>query len=200
MKIPSINWNHRAVKTVGLALAMLVPAGIVFASGGGGGHEAAPRGWEATDTYRVFNFVVLAVAVYLAARKPVANALSSRIKGIKEQLEELEAQKVAAEKELAVYSEKLSLLDKEAETIVAEYIRQGEEAKKKILEEAKAAAEKLEEQAGRNIEHEFKNAKMKLKEEVISQALVKAEALLKETITSEDQDRLVDEYLDKVVA
>lgn len=198
MKIPSINWNHRAVKTAGLVLAMLVPAGIAFASAGGG--EAAPRGWEATDTYRVFNFVVLAVAVYLAARKPVANALSSRIKGIKEQLEELEAQKVAAEKELAVYSEKLSLLDKEAETIVAEYIRQGEEAKKKILEEAKAAAEKLEEQAGRNIEHEFKNAKMKLKEEVISQALVKAEALLKETITSEDQDRLVDEYLDKVVA
>ncbi len=197
MKIPSINWNHRAVKAAGLALAMLVPAGVVFASGGG---EAGPKVWEATDTYRVFNFAVLAVAVFLAARKPVANALSDRIKGIKEQLEDLEAKKAAAEKELASYNERISLLDKEAETIVADYIRQGEEAKKKILEEAKAAAEKLEEQAGRNIEHEFKNAKMKLKEEVISEALVKAEELLKGSITPEDQDRLVDEYLSKVEA
>ena len=55
-------------------------------------------------------------------------------------------------------------------------------------------------QAKRNIEHEFKAAKAKLQEEILEKALAKAEALVKDKITSDDQDRLVDDYLDKVVA
>ena len=35
---------------------------------------------------------------------------------------------------------------------------------------------------------------------ILEKALTKAEELLKDKITSEDQNRLVDEYLDKVVA
>ncbi|MCK4467949.1 MAG: hypothetical protein KAU60_06310, partial [Desulfobacterales bacterium] len=61
-------------------------------------------------------------------------------------------------------------------------------------------AVKLEEQAKRNIEHEFKQAKSKLQEEISEKALLKAEEIIKSTITTEDQDRLVDEYLEKVVA
>jgi F-type H+-transporting ATPase subunit b len=34
----------------------------------------------------------------------------------------------------------------------------------------------------------------------VEKALVKAEAIIKEKINSEDQDKLVDEYLEKVVA
>jgi len=62
------------------------------------------------------------------------------------------------------------------------------------------AAAKLEEQAKRTIENEFKNAKVKLQEEIIEKALVRAEKLVKEKITSEDQNRWVDEYLAEVVA
>lgn len=200
MKVPFINWNRRTVKTVVLAMLALLVTGLAYAAGGGGGHEAAVRGWEATDTYRVLNFTVLAVAVFMAARKPVAEALSARIKGIKDELEALEAEKSEAEKTLAGYNAKLASLESEGEKIVEQYIAQGEAAKKKILEEAASAAGKLEEQASRNIAHEFNNAKMKLQEEVVSQALVKAEALVKKSITAKDQDKLVDEYLNKVVA
>ena len=59
---------------------------------------------------------------------------------------------------------------------------------------------KLEESAKRNIEQEFKAAKLKLQQEIAEKALEQAETLVKELINSEDQDRLVDEYLDKVVA
>ena len=127
-----------------------------------------------------------------------SQALDARIKGIKGQLIDLEAKKKDAEKELAQYNEKLLVLDQDAEKIVSEYVRQGNEAKTRILKEAESAAEKLEDQARRNIEQEFKRAKLQLQEDVIEKAMAKAEEIVTQKITDEDQDRLVDEYLKKV--
>lgn len=167
---------------------------------GTSGAESAAKGWIATDTYRVINFVVLLAALIFILRKPISQALSSRIKTIREQLESLEAQKVEAEKQLAQYNEKLSQLEKEAEKIVKGYIKQGNEAKAKILKEAQESAEKLQAQARRNIEHEFDKARQELQREIVEKSLVKAEETLKKAITARDQDKLVDDYLDKVVA
>ncbi len=174
-------------------------AGVALASSGGG-HEAAPKGWVVTDTYKVINFLVLVGALFYIAKKPVAQFFSSRVKGIQEQLADLEQKKADAQKVLADYENKIADLSKESERIVEDYVRQGEEAKKRILAEAEAQALKLEESAKRNIEQEFKSAKSKLQQEIAEKALAQAELLVKESISSEDQDRLVDEYLDKVVA
>ncbi len=167
---------------------------------GASGAESGAKGWIATDTYRVMNFVVLLVALIFILRKPISQALSSRIKSIREQLESLEAQKAEAEKQLAQYNEKLSQLEKEAEKIVKGYIKQGNEAKAKILKEAQESAEKLQVQARRSIEHEFDKARQELQRDVVEKSLVKAEETLKKAITAKDQNKLVDEYLDKVVA
>jgi F-type H+-transporting ATPase subunit b len=182
-----------------LALAVLVPlvAAPAWASSAEGGHGS---GWQATDWYRVMNFVVLAVGLFIVLKKPASQALNSRIKGIAQELEDLESRKRSAEKQLAEYNDRLAKLDKEAEQIVAEYTRQGKEAKARILKEAEMAAEKLKEQAHKNIEHEFKQARVKLQQNVVEKALTRAEQLIKEKISADDQNRLVDEYLDKVVA
>lgn len=177
-------------------------AGVALSSTEGGEHAGAgdAKGWMTTDTYRVMNFAVLAVALFFLLRKPIAKGLSARTTGIRDQLSDLEARKTEAEAQLAAYTEKLAKLDQEAEQLVAEYIRQGNETKEKILQEAEMAAEKLETQALRNIEHEFKMAKIKLQEDILGKALEKAEEIIQQRITAEDQDRLVDEYLEKVVA
>ena len=192
-----LNRKQLTLMIVCMAVLLLAFNGSVFAAGGGGDAEVH---WVRTDTYRVMNFTVLFVGLFLLLRKPVAKALASRIGGIKEQLSELEAKKAEAEKQLAQYNEKLSQLDKEAEQIVENYIKQGEEAKVRIIEEAKQAADKLEEQAKRNIDNEFKKAKEKIQEEVVEEALAKAEAMITGKITADDQEKLVDEYLEKVVA
>jgi len=175
-------------------------SGIAIGSSEEGHGETEAKGWDATDTYRVMNFVVLALALFFLLRKPASQALGARIKGIKGQLEELEERKKDAEKELAEYNEKLSLLDQEAGKIVQSYIKQGNEAKARILKEAKSAAQKLEEQAKRNIEHEFKRTKLELQEDVFEKSLLKAEEIIKNKITAEDQKKQIDEYLEKVVA
>jgi F-type H+-transporting ATPase subunit b len=210
MKIPDIRCKCRLnLKTFGknrcarvvlmTAIAFLI-FGSAFAFAAGGGEGDGHQKWVATDSYRIMNFTVLVVGLFLLLRKPVAKALNSRIKGIRDQLEDLEAKKAAAENELAKYVEKLAKLEGEADSIIDDYIRQGNEAKARILKEAESAAEKLEEQAKKNIEHEFEQAKHRLKDDVLEKAMARAEEIIKTKISTNDQERLVDEYLNKVVA
>ncbi len=193
-----------AIFRKGLLLCVIcllaIGASTASAATGGGHGDAAPKGWVATDTYRVMNFAVLAIALFFLLRKPVSQALNSRVQSIREQLADLENKKKEAEKALAQYESKLSNLDAEAKQIVEEYIQQGRDAKDRIIKEAESAAEKLEHQAKRNIEHEFAQARKRLQEEVLEKAIAKAEEIIQQRITDEDQERLVDEYLEKVVA
>ncbi|MBA3035929.1 MAG: ATP synthase F0 subunit B [Desulfobacterium sp.] len=199
MKIPFVKHKSCIFIVFFLFFLLFFSAGIGLCSSGGegGGHKVV---WLPTDTYRVMNFAALAIGLFLLLRKPAANALSDRIKGIKEQLSELEAQKSDAEKNMLQCNDRVVKLDKESEKIIAEYLKQGEEAKVRILEAANSSVVKLEEQASRNIEHEFKQARLKLQEEVIINALEKAEEKIKSKITAKDQELLVNEYLEKVVA
>ena len=174
------------------ALMGIVCAGPALAASGGG--------WVKEDWAKLMNFAVLAIALFFILKKPLTQALNARITGIKEELETLEKRKQEAEKQLEAYNQKLTQLDGEAEKLIQSYIQQGEEAKARIIKEAQSTAEKLEEQAKRHIEHEFTQAKTQLQAEVLEEALAKAEEIIKTKISSEDQDRLVDEYLEKVVA
>ena len=191
--------NNLSIIIPTVVFVLLVAVEAVMASSGGehgGGHGG---GWAATDTYRVMNFAVLAIALFFLLRKPVAQFLGDRIQGIQAQLDDLESKKMEAEKKLAEYNERLSHLSTESEKIINQYKEQGETLRKRIIKEAEAAANKLEEQALRNIEHEFKQARLRLEQEVFEKAIAKAEYQLKKKITDRDQDKLIEEYLTKVV-
>ncbi|MGA6924034.1 MAG: ATP synthase F0 subunit B, partial [Desulfosarcina sp.] len=124
MKVPILNGMRSLRAGNGLVLALvafLLWCGTVaFAASGEGHGDAAAKGWVATDTYRVMNFAVLAIGLFLVLKKPVAQALGGRIQGIKQQLAELEQKKNAAEAKLAEYDAKMAELDKEAEALLAE--------------------------------------------------------------------------------
>jgi len=190
--------NRRLFGVVFFVSALVVVmSGICFASSEGG---AVHNAWLKVDTWKMLNFAILVIAGFLIARKPISQFFSSRASNIKEEINELELKKRDAEKRLAEYQAKFKNLDQESKQIVADYIKQGEEAKKRIILEAEAQALKLEDMAKRNIEQEFKSAKAKLQQEIVEKAMKKAEEVIKASISSDDQDKLVDEYLKKVVA
>ena len=194
-----INWKKH-LKVSATVVALVAGATVVWASGGAHGETAHHNAWHDVDTWKVLNFVVLALGCFFIAKKPVAQFFSSRTKGIEEELTDLEQKKAEAERTLAEYQARFRNLEQESEQIVEDYIKQGEEAKKRIIAEAEAQAEKLEDMAKRNIEQEFKAAKALLKQEIVDRAMEQAEALIKKSITTQDQNRLVDEYLKKVEA
>jgi len=192
------NLGKRHLKTAGIVTALVAGAGsVAWASSAGG---AVHNSWLEIDTWKVLNFGILAIAGFFIAKKPVVQFFSSRKQEIADELSGLEQKKADAEKMLVEYQAKFKNLDQESKQIVADYIKQGEEAKVRILAEAAAQADKLEDMAKRTIEQEFKAAKAALKQEIVELAMEQAEAVIKESISSEDQDNLVDQYLKKVVA
>ena len=170
------------------------------AEGGHDAHGGVHNAWTSNDTWKTLNFGILAIGVFIIGRNVLPSFFNSRAQAIEDEIKTLEQEKVQAEKKLAEYQAKFKNLDQESKQIVADYIKQGEEAKVRILAEAKAQADKLEETAKRNIEQEFKSARTQLQQEIAELAMDKAEEVVKASISSEDQDRLVDDYLKKVVA
>jgi F-type H+-transporting ATPase subunit b len=190
-------WTRRRMALPLAAAVLVVGAGTAWAASGG---EAAAGGFTPTDWFRVMNFMVLAAVLFFLLRKPIPRALNNRIRGIEDQLKDLETQRGEAETRLAACNQKLSALEKEAERIVADYVQQGQEAKARILKEAESAAEKIRLQTRRNIEHEFEQTKAQLQREIFEKALTQAEELLKQKVTAQDQNKLIEDYLQKVVA
>ena len=89
--------------------------------------------------------------------------------------------------------------------IIAEDRVQEAKSRQKVLPKPNEIKDQLDEyvigqeQAKKNIEQEFQNAKEELKAEMADQAVALAEALIKKNINDDDQKVIIDEYLTKVV-
>ncbi len=173
---------------------VLAFGGVAFAAGGGGGHE---NDWRDL-ALRTLNFVILVAILYKLLNKPIANFFSARRENIQSTLEDLEAKKREAERVAAEYQAKMAALEGETEKIIAELVAEGEAEKEKIIEAAKRQAEYLRQQAELAIQQEVKLAKESLQHEVAEMSVQAAEELLRKNMQSEDQARLVQEFLSRV--
>jgi F-type H+-transporting ATPase subunit b len=183
--------------------SLLLTASMVWASGGG---EAAHGGGHGVTSekiqdliWRTFNFVVFAAILVKLAAKPAKAFFAQRSTDIGESFEELEAKKAEAEAALQAAETRLAEVAGEREQLIKQFIAEGEAEKKKIIDKAEMVAERIKEMAALSIEQETKKAAQELKQEVAEQATQMAEALIKKEITSTDQTKLVEEYLQKVV-
>ncbi len=182
-----------------LALTIVAMASVVYASGGGEqGSLSTEKLWDLL--YRVLNFTGLAIILVWALKKPVANGLSSRRQAIKEQFEELDAQKSEAEQKYKEYEAKLATIDAEVNRIIEAAVAQGESEKQKIIDDAARAANDIRRQAEMAVVHELAEAKRNLREDIAEQAAKMAEELIGANLQESDQVKLVNNYLDKVGA
>lgn len=182
-------------------LATVGFAAICIASEGGGGAHHVDTGAQLKDfAWRVLDFAVLALILWWALKKAnVKGALADRRAGIEKALSEAVTAREAAERKLAEYADKLAQANKEIDEIHAAMKREGELERERIIAEAKVAAVKIREQAAQAASQEIVKARTELREEAGRLAVQLAEQTLKEKIEKTDQDRLVGEYLAKVV-
>jgi len=159
--------------------------------------DSSARLWDLF--WRAMNFLVVVLVLFFVLRKPLPAMLANRRKAIKEELEHLEAQKEEAQAQLDEAAARLKTIEAEKEKILQDFVAQGETEKARILAEADAAAARIKEQTRMSIDYEVEKARSELQEEVAEASATKALDLLKSKITPADRDRLVDEYLNKVV-
>jgi F-type H+-transporting ATPase subunit b len=182
--------------TAGLATLALASSGAEGAHGGGG----IPREKWLDLLYRTLNFAGLLVILIWALKKPIAHALSSRRQAIIDKFADLEAQKAEAERIYKEYEGRLAKIDAEVEAIISAAVKQGEAEKDRLLAEADRAATDMRRQAELAIQHELAQARLQLRGEVAEQAVKLAEELIKKNLQDADQNRMVEDYLDKVGA
>jgi len=182
-----------------LLLTVLVAAG--FASEAGAGAHHADMAKQLKDFgWRVLDFGVLVALIVWALKKAnVKGTLAARQAAIEKALQEAAESKDAAEKKFAEYSAKLATANKEIDDIYAAIRADGEAEKGRIVAEARVMAEKIREQAVQTANQEVLKARNELRAEAARLAVELAEKTIKANIVKGDQDRLVGEYLTKVV-
>jgi len=174
-----------------------------FASGGeggehGGGHGGAAQ-WK-DFMWRCIDFAALVLIMVWAVKKAdVKRALADRQAGIDKSLREADELKAAAEKKFAEYNAKLAQAHVEAEELQKRIHEEAIVEKSRIVAEAKVAADKIKDQAKTLADQEIVRARAELREEAARLAVQLAEQTLKGAMRPDDQDRLVGEYLTKVV-
>lgn len=187
------------VLTTGLVVGL---AALAQASGGEGGHGGGgiPTAKWLDLLWRTTNFTALAIILVWVLKKPLTQGLQGRRQAIIDRFADLEAQKGEAERIYREYEARLGKIDAEVEAIISAAVKQGEAEKERIIAEAERAAGDLRRQADMAIQHELAEARLRLRGEVAEQAVAMAAELIKQNLQEADQNRMVEDYLDKVGA
>lgn len=169
-----------------------------------GGHAAVRNSLSAEKLkdlgWRIVNFIALMIILVKFAAKPIGAGLAGRQKRIRDEIEELEAKRAAAEKSYRDFESKLATVEKDIDKIVEKAVAQAELEKVKILERAELAAADIKRQAELAVQKEIMDARRYLKDEVADKAAAMAESLIMKNLTPGDQVKIVEDYLAKVGA
>ena len=175
----------------------LISISIAFAAAEGeGGHDS--KEWIDLGK-KTFNFIVLVGLLYWLLAAQIKEFFSGRRVEIKKTLEKSVEKKAEAEKKYREYSEKIDKASVEIDGIFEMIKAQGITEKQKIIEDAEKAAKKMKEDARARIEQELKKASDQLKAQAVQLSVQMAEEILKRSITVQDHEAMVKEYMDKVV-
>jgi F-type H+-transporting ATPase subunit b len=143
----------------------------------------------------LINFGILAAGYYLLGRKPIAAGLQNRRDTITKEIDEAQRMRREAEERAKRYQAQLDTLQQEMRTARDALVRAGEAERDRLIREADAKAERMRKDAEFLVAQEIKQVRQDLLRDAVEVALTAAEELLKQRITSADQERLAEEYL-----
>jgi F-type H+-transporting ATPase subunit b len=161
----------------------------------GGGHEAMPLDtilWELG--IKILDVAIIAFFAFKYLSKPIAQAMAGRSEAVRRTLEEATAGRREAEARLAEFQEKAAGLDREIEALRTQAAADMERERMLLIEEGKAAAERIGQHARETIRQEVAKARADLHREAALLAMEVATAAVKAQITDADQQRIIDEY------
>ncbi|MBF0327928.1 MAG: F0F1 ATP synthase subunit B [Nitrospirae bacterium] len=169
--------------------ASLFSPAAVLASGGGEGNS--PMEW----VWRFVNFGLLVIILVKFLNKPLRDYFAQRKELIAKSIKESQEAKELAVKALAEVEERLKLKDKEVQEILEAAKASGERERQRLIAEGEKLKAKVLEQAKTNIEYELKRAKEVIKSEAAEVALKLAEEKIKDRLSKEDQEKLLQNSL-----
>ncbi|MDH4163483.1 MAG: ATP synthase F0 subunit B [Nitrospirota bacterium] len=179
-----------------LAGMLVLATGSAPASSGGGGN-AEITFWG--DWFpRLVNFAIISIVLVYFLRKPTRDFFKNRTIEIQNSIKQSQEAREQAMKALADMERKVRETEAEARSLVADAQARGEKDKQALVEEGKRLAKDIQEQVKVGIELEVQKAKADLAMEAALLSVELAEGTIKKTISKQDHERIVKEYISKV--
>ena len=147
--------------------------------------------------WTIITFVILLVVLGKLAWKPLLGALEQRETTIRESLEKAEQARLEAEELMAQNRQILAEANRQANRILAQAQEEGQRLRDSLAEQARQDSMRLREETRHELERERQLAVQDLKRTASDLALAATERLLGTVVSSDDNRRLVDEFLDR---
>ncbi|NDV20110.1 F0F1 ATP synthase subunit B [Pseudodesulfovibrio sp. JC047] len=148
---------------------------------------------------RILNFVIFAFLLYKFGGAKIKDFFMGRRDGIKQDLDDLQTRQADAEKKLTDVESSIANMAQEKQQILDDAKAQGEAIKAAIIAKAEKDAQALTEQAKRTASNEAQAAIETIRAEMADMVVEAAEKIVAEKLSAEDHEKLVDDYLTKVV-
>ena len=149
-------------------------------------------------SFAVINFLVLAGLLWKFLHKPLLNTLEKRREGIEAAKQAAHAETEKALQAKDEYQKKLAGADQERDKLIAETRQSAEEAKRKLLEEAAAGAERNVANLQRAFQSEQRDALTSVQGKIAETALGMAGDILKKVADTDIDSRLRDGLYTKI--
>ena len=163
-----------------------------------GGEASSAAAWKDFG-WRVLNFVLFAAIIYKLAGKKIKEFFSGRRQQISSELDDLESRKSKAKSKLSEVEKSISDMESKRQEIIDQAKKQGESLRQGIIAKAEEDAEKIKKQARIKAEQERRQTMDALRSEMADEIVDSAEKMIKEKLGKKDQEKLIDNYLTKVV-
>jgi F-type H+-transporting ATPase subunit b len=189
-----------SVRALSAALASALLPALVWASEeahehGAHGHEGIPWG---TLAFNLVNFLIFCAIVARYGMPVIRDYVRNRHQRIVGELEAAAKARADAEQLKAEWEARLAGLDAEIKRIRAETAADVARERDQILAAAKKTAETIRNDARRTADQEVRRAEADLRQTVAEQATAIATQLVREKLTTDDQDRFTREFLGHV--
>jgi len=190
----------KSALTIACALiGLLLVCGLAYASGGGEHGGTHDSGRTLDLLYRFINFALLVIILVVVLKKvKIGGFFSSRIEEIKKKFDELNAERNTSEGRFQELEARLKEFEVKKQEIIEQFRADGAAEKERIIAEARERANQILIQADLTIEREFQAARDRLRQEVVEAAARKAQEIIEKEIRDDDQDHLVNEFIEKV--
>jgi F-type H+-transporting ATPase subunit b len=146
----------------------------------------------------ILNAAVLFGLLIYFGRKPIGEALRKRKEEILRGMQDAARMKEEATRQFADYEAQLEGMEERIEKTRQEIRRVGELERERVVGEARERRERMEHEARRLVDQELETARAELMRRVVRAAAARAERMLADQVTAQDQRRLAETYLNDV--
>jgi F-type H+-transporting ATPase subunit b len=148
--------------------------------------------------WTLISFFILLILLKKVAFPPILKGMKKREETIKQQLEEAQKTKKDAEHLLEDYKRQLAEARSEAQKIINEGKSLGENMRKEIVQKAQEESNQIVKRAQEEIELQKQKAILELQEKIADLSIMAATKIINKSLNTEDNRRLVEEYVSKV--